>query len=48
MRAGALLGELLTFKEVVQDMNYGQARGLSSPFFEHVARRGRRARPTPA
>ena len=37
VRAGALLGELLTFKEVVQDMNYGQARGLSSPFFEHVA-----------
>jgi hypothetical protein len=37
VRAGALLGELLTFKETVQDMNYGQARGLSSPFFEHVA-----------
>jgi hypothetical protein len=37
VRAGVLLGELLTFKEVVQDMNYGQARGLSSPFFEHTA-----------
>src|SRR5687768_4260638 len=37
VRAGALLGELLTFKETVQEMNYGQARGLSSPFFEHVA-----------
>jgi hypothetical protein len=37
VRAGVLLGELLTFKEVVQEMNYGQARGLSSPFFEHVA-----------
>src|SRR5688572_27230892 len=37
VRAAALLGELLTFKEVVQDMNYGQARGLSSPFFEKAA-----------
>ena len=37
VRAAALLGELLTFKEVVQDMNYGQARTLSSPFFEHTA-----------
>ena|SRR5687768_7956659 len=37
VRAGALLGELLTFKETVQEMNYGQARSLSSPFFEHVA-----------
>jgi hypothetical protein len=37
VRSGVLLGELLTFKEVVQEMNYGQARGLSSPFFEHVA-----------
>jgi hypothetical protein len=37
VRGGAILGELLTFKETVQDMNYGQARGLSSPFFEHVA-----------
>lgn len=37
VRGGALLGELLTFEEVVQAMNYGQARGLSSPFFEHVA-----------
>jgi hypothetical protein len=37
VRAGAILGELLAFKEVVQEMNYGQARGLSSPFFEHVA-----------
>jgi hypothetical protein len=36
VRAGALLGELLTLREVVQDMNYGQARTLSSPFFEHV------------
>jgi hypothetical protein len=36
VRAGALLGELLTLREVVQDMNYGQARGLSSPFFEHA------------
>lgn len=37
VRAGLLLGELLTLKEAVQEMNYGQARGLSSPFFEHVA-----------
>jgi hypothetical protein len=37
VRAGALLGELLTFEEVVREMNYGQARGMSSPFFEHVA-----------
>jgi hypothetical protein len=37
VRAGALLGELLAFKEVVQEMNYGQARTMSSPFFEHVA-----------
>jgi len=37
VRGGVLLGELLTFKEVVQEMNYGQARALSSPFFEHVA-----------
>src|SRR5688500_14713549 len=37
VRAGALLGELLAFEETVQEMNYGQARGLSSPFFEHVA-----------
>ncbi len=37
VRGGALLGELLTFEEVVQHMNYGQARGLSSPFFEHAA-----------
>ena len=36
VRAGVLLGELLTLREVVQDLNYGQARGLSSPFFEHV------------
>jgi hypothetical protein len=36
VRAGALLGELLTLKETVQEMNYGQARGLSSPFFDHV------------
>ena len=36
VRAGVLLGELLTLKEIVQDLNYGQARGLSSPFFEHV------------
>lgn len=36
VRAGALLGELLTLREVVQDMNYGQARTLSWPFFEHV------------
>ena len=34
--AGMLLGELLTLTEVVQDMNYGQARNMSSPFFEHV------------
>ena len=37
VRAGAVLGELLAFKETVQEMNYGQARGLSSPFFEKVA-----------
>lgn len=43
VRAGALLGELLTFKEVVQEMNYGQARGMSSPFFEHVAAEAGRA-----
>lgn len=36
VRAGQLLGELLALKETVQEMNYGQARGLSSPFFEHV------------
>jgi hypothetical protein len=36
VRAGVLLGELLTLREVAQDMNYGQARTLSSPFFEHV------------
>lgn len=36
VRAGVLLGELLAMKEVVQEMNYGQARGMSSPFFEHV------------
>lgn len=36
VRAGELLGELLTLKETVQEMNYGQARGLSSPFFDHV------------
>ena len=36
MRAGVLLGELLALKEVVEAMNYGQARGMSSPFFEHV------------
>jgi hypothetical protein len=36
VRAGQLLGELLTLKETVQEMNYGQARGLSSPFFEHA------------
>jgi len=36
VRAGVLLGELLTLKEIVQDLNYGQARGLSSPFFDHV------------
>ena len=44
VRAGVLLGELLTFKEVVQEMNYGQARGMSSPFFEHVS--GEAARTT--
>ena len=36
VRAGVLLGELLALKEVVQEMNYGQARGMSSPFFDHV------------
>jgi hypothetical protein len=36
VRAGVLLGELLTLREVAQEMNYGQARTLSSPFFEHV------------
>ena len=36
VRAGVLLGELLTLREVVEAMNYGQARGMSSPFFEHV------------
>lgn len=36
VRAAALLGELLALKETVQEMNYGQARGLSSPFFDHV------------
>ena len=34
VRAGALLGELLTLREVAQEMNYGQARTLASPFFE--------------
>jgi hypothetical protein len=46
VRAGVLLGELLTLREVVQDLNYGQARGLSSPFFEHV--RGEVGRTTDA
>ena len=36
VRAGQLLGELLALKETVQEMNYGQARSLSSPFFDHV------------
>jgi hypothetical protein len=36
VRAATLLGELLTLEEVVEQMNYGQARGLSSPFFDHV------------
>jgi hypothetical protein len=36
VRAGVLLGELLTLREVAQEMNYGQARALASPFFEHV------------
>jgi hypothetical protein len=36
VRAAQLLGELLTLKETVQEMNYGQARGLSSPFFDHA------------
>jgi hypothetical protein len=36
VRAAALLGELLALKETVQEMNYGQARSLSSPFFDHV------------
>jgi hypothetical protein len=36
VRAGTLLGELIALKEVVQEMNYGQARGMSSPFFDHV------------
>jgi len=36
VRAAQLLGELLSLKETVQEMNYGQARGLSSPFFDHV------------
>jgi Tfp pilus assembly protein PilX len=44
VRAGALLGEMLTLREVAQDMNYGQARTLASPFFEHVrAEAGRTA-----
>lgn len=34
VRAGALLGELVALRETVQEMNYGQARGLSTPFFE--------------
>lgn len=36
VRAGQILGELLALRETVQEMNYGQARGLSSPFFDHV------------
>lgn len=44
VRAGGLLGELLALKEVVQEMNYGQARGMSSPFFDHV--RGEAGRTT--
>jgi hypothetical protein len=43
LRVGALLGELLTLKETVQEMNYGQARGLSSPFFEKVRAEAGRA-----
>lgn len=37
VRVGLLLGELLTLEEVAREMNYGQARGLSSPFFDRVA-----------
>jgi hypothetical protein len=43
VRAGALLGELLALKETVQEMNYGQARGLSSPFFDHARAEAQRS-----
>src|SRR5574341_439584 len=36
VRVGALVGELLTLEEVTREMNYGQARGLSSPLFDRV------------
>jgi len=34
VRVAALLGDLLTLRETVQDLNFGQARALSTPFFE--------------
>jgi hypothetical protein len=34
VRMAAVLGDLLTLREVVAEMNYGQARQLSTPFFE--------------
>jgi len=34
VRVAAVLGDLLTLREVVAEMNYGQARQLSTPFFE--------------
>jgi hypothetical protein len=43
VRAGALLGDLLALRETVQDLNYGQARGLSTPFFEKARAEAARA-----
>lgn len=36
VRAGELLGQALTLKEVAMHQNYGQALELSSPFFNAV------------
>jgi hypothetical protein len=44
VRVAALLGDLLTLRETVQDLNFGQARSLSTPFFEKA--RGEAARTT--
>ena len=36
LRAGELLGEALTLKDIASRQNYGQARELSSAFFDAV------------
>jgi hypothetical protein len=43
VRAGQLLGDLLALVETVEQMNYGHARGLSSPFFDRVRAEAGRA-----